>query len=123
VLDIAGGGRVALGHGCVLLDGCRLHVRGATVTIGAGAVLGERCAVLAHDAVEIGERCVIGDGAVLVDFAHAYDDVERPVREQPLATAPVVVGAGARIGPGALLERGTRVPAGGAVDALQVVRA
>jgi acetyltransferase-like isoleucine patch superfamily enzyme len=117
VLDVAAGARVVLGDGCVLLDGCRIHARGAEVRIGAGALLGERCAILAHERVTVGPRSMLGDGVVLVDFAHAHEDVDRPVRHQPLETAPVEIGNGARIGPGAVLERGARVAPGGTVPA------
>jgi len=45
-----------------------------------------------------------------------------PVRLQPLRTAPVVVGAGAIIGPGVVVERGGRVAPGAIVLANTVVR-
>jgi acetyltransferase-like isoleucine patch superfamily enzyme len=124
VLDLAGGARVTLEDGCVLLEGCRIHARdGAQVRIGAGALLGERCVVLAHERVEVGAGAVLGDGAVLVDFAHAHDDVERPVRSQPLLTAPVVIGEGARVGAGAVVERGAVVTAARPVGANTVLGA
>jgi acetyltransferase-like isoleucine patch superfamily enzyme len=100
-----------------------VHARGtAVVRIGAGAVLGERCVILAHDRVEIGAGARLGVGVVVVDFAHAFDDVERPVRQQPLRTAPVVVGDRAILGPGTVVEPGGRVAAGATVMANTVVR-
>lgn len=120
-LEAAAGARIVLGDGCVLLDGCRIHARAGVVRIGAGAVLGERCAVLCHERVDVGPGCLLGDGVVLVDFAHEHGDPERPVRHQPLVTAPVVLGARARVGPGAVLERGARVAAGAQVAAHHVV--
>jgi carbonic anhydrase/acetyltransferase-like protein (isoleucine patch superfamily) len=122
VLDVSGGAHVTLEDGCVLLDGCRIHARDrAQVRIGARALLGERCVVLAHERVEVGHGAVLGDGAVLVDFAHAHADVERPVRLQGLQTSAVVVGDGARVGAGAVVERGARVTAGRPVPANSVV--
>ena len=97
----------------MLGDGTRIHARnGAAVTVGPGAVLGARCALLAHAGIQVGARALLGDGVVLVDFDHAYDDPERPVREQGLRTAPIAVGARCRIGPGAVLERGVRLEDG-----------
>ena len=116
VLDLAGGATVTLGDGCVLGDGTRIHARnGAAVTVGPGAVLGARCALLSHAGIQVGARALLGDGVVLVDFDHAYDDPERPVREQGLRTAPIAVGARCRLGPGAVLERGVRLEDGAEV--------
>jgi acetyltransferase-like isoleucine patch superfamily enzyme len=78
--------------------------------------------ILAHERVEVGAGARLGDGVVLIDFAHAHDDVETPVRHQPVLTAPVVVGAGAVVGPGAVVERGGRVAPGAVVPANTVVR-
>jgi len=91
------------------------------VRIGPGAVLGERCAVLCHHGIEVGAGARLGDGVVLVDFEHAHDDVETPVRLQPLWTGAIRVGDRARIGPGAVLERGVVVAPGGEVGANTVL--
>ncbi|MGI8621963.1 MAG: acyltransferase [Solirubrobacteraceae bacterium] len=122
VFEVAVGARVTLGDGCVLGDGCRLHVRAGTVRIGAGAILGERCVLLAHAGIDVGDRCVLGDEVVLVDVAHRHDDPERPTRQQALDAAPISVGAGARLGPRAVVERGVSVPPGATVAAQTVVR-
>jgi acetyltransferase-like isoleucine patch superfamily enzyme len=122
-LDVDPTATLEVAGDAVLGEGTRVHARGsAVVRIGAGAVLGERCVILSHDHVEIGAGARLGDGVVLVDFAHAHDDVDRPVRHQPLQTAPVIVGAGAVVGPGAVVEPGGRVPPGATVLANTVVR-
>ena len=47
---------------------CRFHLgAGAAVAIGAGARLGERCVVAAHERIEIGARARLGDEVVLID--------------------------------------------------------
>jgi acetyltransferase-like isoleucine patch superfamily enzyme len=121
-VDAGTGASVVLGPGVALGDGCRFHVSGVgTVLIGAGTVLGERCAISAHERVAIGEHCLLADEVVIGDFDHRFEDVERPVRAQGVATAPVVVGDGVRIGPGAALLRGVVVGAGAAVGAHAVV--
>jgi acetyltransferase-like isoleucine patch superfamily enzyme len=113
--DVARGARVVVGDGAVLGAGCRLHVHAGSVEIGAGAHLGERCVVAAHERVEIGASCRLADEVVLVDFDHVAADPERPVREQGLVTAPVRVGAGAVLDRGACLLRGVTVGAGARV--------
>lgn len=121
--DVAPGAEVTLGDGCVLGDGTRILVRGGRVSVGAGAVLDERCTLVAHGGIEIGERARLGDGAVVVDFDHVFDDVERPIRLQPVECAPVTIGAGALIGIGASVLRGVSVGAGAVVGAHAVVTA
>jgi acetyltransferase-like isoleucine patch superfamily enzyme len=122
--DVAPGGRVVLGSGVALGDGCRLHVgAGATVTIGAGTTLGERCVLTAHDRITIGARCLLADEVVVVDGNPSFDDVERPVRQQGVVTAPVTIGDGVRIGPSAAVLPGVTVGANAAIAARAIVTA
>ncbi|MDX6681489.1 MAG: hypothetical protein QOG94_1528 [Solirubrobacteraceae bacterium] len=115
------GAQIVLGDGCRIGDGTRIVVQAGRVELGAGAVLGERCTVVAHSGVRIGASARLGDGAVIVDFDHVFEDVERPIRVQPLQSAPVAIDDGARIGLGASVLRGVRVGAGAIVDPRAVV--
>jgi acetyltransferase-like isoleucine patch superfamily enzyme len=120
--DLAPGALVSLGEGCRVGDRCRFHVgAGAVVAIGADARLGDRCVVAAHERVDIGARARLEDEVVLIDFDHDVGDVERPVREQPLLTAPVVIGERAVIGASAGVLRGVTVGAGARVGVRAVV--
>ena len=120
--DLGPGAVVALGDGCRVGDRCRFHVgAGAAVAIGADAQLGERCVVAAHERVEVGAGARLGDEVVLIDFDHDVEDVERPVREQHLLTAPVVIGDGAVVGTAAGVLRGVTVGAGARVGVRAVV--
>ncbi len=102
--------------------GTRIDVAdGATLEIGAGAVLGERCVIVCREAVTIGAGARLGDGVVLIDFDHGTDDVETPIRLQPLSTAPIAIGERARIDIGAAVLRGVTVGAGAHVGARSVV--
>ncbi|MBA3329121.1 MAG: hypothetical protein H0T43_12550 [Solirubrobacterales bacterium] len=121
--DVAPGAEVRLGAGCVLGERTRVLVRAGRVSIGAGAILGERCTLVAHGAITIGERARLGDGAVVVDFDHVFDDVERPIRLQPIESAPVTIGDGALIGIGASVLRGVTVGARAVVGPHAVVTA
>jgi acetyltransferase-like isoleucine patch superfamily enzyme len=122
--DVAPGGRVILGAGVALGDGCRLHVGGtAMVTIGAGTALGERCVLTAHDRITIGARCLLADEVVVLDGNPSFEDVERPVREQGIVPAPVAIGDEVRIGPSAAVLPGVTVGAGAAIGAHAVVTA
>jgi acetyltransferase-like isoleucine patch superfamily enzyme len=121
VIEVAPGATLELGEGCAIGDRCRVLVRGGTVKIGPGAVLGERCAITAHAGIEIGADAVLGDEAVVIDFDHRYEDANTPIRLQGLVTAPVVIGPGARIGTRAAIQRGVTIGDGAEVAAQSVV--
>ncbi len=115
--QVAPGALVVLGDGCLVGEGTRIVAApGCRVELGAGAVLGERCTIVAHSGVTIGAGATLGHGAVIVDFDHVFDDVERPIREQALRSTPVTIGAGATIGLGASVLRGVDVGARAIVD-------
>ena len=120
--EVAQGAEIVLGEGCLIGEATRIVVApGCRVEVGASAVLGERCTIVAHSGVTIGAGARLGHGAVVVDFDHVFDDVERPIREQPLESAPVTIGAGALIGLGASVLRGVVVGERATVDPRAVV--
>jgi hypothetical protein len=120
-LDAAPGARIELQDGCALGDGTRILAREGTVTIGRGAVLGERCTLVAHAGIAVGAGARFGDGAMVVDFDHRTEDPEAPIRLQGLAGAPVHIGARAAIGHGASILRGVTVGDGAIIGAHAVV--
>jgi acetyltransferase-like isoleucine patch superfamily enzyme len=120
-LDVARGARATIGDGVVLGPGCRLHVHAGSVEIGAGTRLGEKCVIATHERVEIGARCKLADGVVLVDFDHVAADPELPVREQGIVTGPVRVGDEAILDRGACVLRGATVASGDRVPPHAVV--
>ncbi|MEA2386745.1 MAG: hypothetical protein QOJ22_919, partial [Thermoleophilaceae bacterium] len=111
-LDVSPGADVHIDETARLGEGCRIHARGGVVRIGANAVLGDRCVLIAHAGIEIGDGAMLADEVVLIDFEHTHDDVETPVRLQPLRAKAIVVGPGARVGVGAALRPGARVQRG-----------
>ena len=116
-----GGGRVRLGDGCLLGPGARIEAPGGTVSIGAGARIGERSVIVALSEVTVGAGAVVGEWAVVSDVDPAAADVERPMRLQALSPEPIAIGDGARVGAHAALGSGARVAAGGTVGSYAVV--
>lgn len=110
-LSLSQGGRLVLGDGCRIGEKTRIVVHHGLVEIGAGAALGPRCTIVAHAGVTIGPGARLDEGTVIVDFDHVIDDVERPIRAQPLAATVVTIGEGVRIGLGASVLRGVTVGA------------
>ena len=119
-LDVAPGGRLTLGAGCVVGERTRFDVRGR-VDVGTDARLGARCAIASREQITLGARCVLGDEVVVMDFDHETADTERPVRLQGLLSAPVSVGEGARLDDAVVVLRGTTVGRGARVTTRSVV--
>ena len=117
---LAPGAVVTLEDGCEIGAGSRFHVSGQ-LRIGAGARLGERCVIAAHERIEVGAGARLDDEVVLIDFDHDLADVERPVRLQGLLTAPVIIGERALLAAGATVLRGVVVGAGARVQPRGVV--
>jgi acetyltransferase-like isoleucine patch superfamily enzyme len=122
-IAIAPGASVTLGDGVELGERVRIEAIAGPVRIGAGTRLGERCTLAATAGIEIGDGCRIGDYVLLTDSDPSFDDVETPVRLQPLRTAPIRVGDGARIGAHAAVLAGARVADGAVVGSYAVVTA
>jgi acetyltransferase-like isoleucine patch superfamily enzyme len=118
---IGPGAQLVIGDRCRLGDRTRIVVQQGRVELGAGARLDERCTIVAHAGVTIGAGAWLQDGAVLVDFDHVVEDVELPIRVQPLVATPIVVGERARIGLGSGVLRGVTIGADAVVGPHAVV--
>jgi acetyltransferase-like isoleucine patch superfamily enzyme len=108
-LQIARGGRVALGRWSWIGHGTKIRCHEGEVSIGAKTVLGQECTVSAYQRVEIGRECVLADRVMLIDFDHGAVEVERPIRLQGIYKRDVVVGNNVWIGYGACILRGVTV--------------
>ncbi len=120
-LEVLPGALLVIGDGCRIGERTRIVVQHGRVEIGPGARLGERCTIVAHAGVTIGAGAWLDDGAVLVDFDHVVDDVELPIRAQPLIATPIAIGERARIGLGSGVLRGVTVGADAVVGPHAVV--
>ena len=92
------------------------------LVIGDGAVIGARSTITAHDRIEIGAHVFFGQGVLVTDASHGYQDPERPIGEQFGLHQPVAIGAGSWIGHGAVILPGTRIGRNVVVAAGAVVR-
>ena len=67
--------------------------------------------IVARERVVVGEGASVGDWAIVSDAAQPGPgaDVEAPLREQPVATRPVTIAPGARVGAHAAIGAGASV--------------
>jgi acetyltransferase-like isoleucine patch superfamily enzyme len=116
---VASGARVVLEDGCVLGAGCRIEAAGGIVRIGPGALIGSRALLVSLTGIDVGAGCVVGEWATIADHEPTYEDPERPTRLQPLRTAAVRLGDGARIGAHAALLAGATIAPGEVVGSYE----
>jgi acetyltransferase-like isoleucine patch superfamily enzyme len=109
-LEVAPGARADIHPTATVGADSRIQVIAGALEIGADAVLGDGCVIVVRHGVRVGAAARLGDRVVLIDFGPSLDDVDRPVRQQPLRTAPITIGDGAIIGHGSVLEAGASVP-------------
>jgi len=91
--------------------------------IGDDTYIGYFGRITALGGVSIGRSVLIADRVYLSDTGHVYEDVSRPVKDQPLREGRrLEIGDGAWLGVGAVVVGGIRVGRGAVVGAGAVVR-
>jgi acetyltransferase-like isoleucine patch superfamily enzyme len=103
-LRIVGSRFVRLGDGVTVQYGAYIAVlqtssQTPALDIGSGTQVGNHSHIICTRKIEIGARVLIADRVYIADNLHEYQDVERPVMDQPLRQLePVAIGAGSWIG-------------------------
>jgi acetyltransferase-like isoleucine patch superfamily enzyme len=120
-LEIGKDATITLGRWSWLGKGCKLRAHEGKIEIGAKSVLGEDCTLSAYQHISIGRECIVADRAMLIDFDHKIDDVERPIRLQGIAKRDVRVGNNVWVGHGACVLRGVSVGDNSVIGANAVV--
>jgi acetyltransferase-like isoleucine patch superfamily enzyme len=76
-----------------------------------------------HERVELGSRAGLADLIVIVDSDHLHDGSSTWVMDQPVESAPIIVGANTLVGASVVLTRGAVIGPNSIVAAGAVVRA
>ena len=112
---------VELGRWSWIGDGCKIRAHEGVVSIGDRTVLGQECTISAFQHVSIGSQCILADRVMLIDFDHATNDAERPIRDQGIYKRDVRVDNNVWIGYGACLLRGVTAGDNSIIGSLAVV--
>jgi acetyltransferase-like isoleucine patch superfamily enzyme len=92
------GERVTLQYGAYIAVLC-LGQESPLLKIGAGTQVGNYSHIICTRRIEIGSSVLIADRVYIADNRHEYEDVARPVMDQPLRQLDdVSIGAGSWIG-------------------------
>lgn len=111
-------GPAGLDDGVVLL--CSGPVKSDKIVIRRGAYINRFTMLDASERIEIGSNCMIGPFCYITDHDHGHEK-DRPIGEQPLHSAPVVIGNNVWIGAGAIILKGVTIGDGAIVAAGSVV--
>jgi acetyltransferase-like isoleucine patch superfamily enzyme len=97
-LHIPTAGAFHVGPGVEFRRGFRAEIAGdGRVTIGAGTVFTYEVVVQCSTSIDIGERVMLAQGALVVDGSHRFRDVDAPVGEQGYDFRPIRIGDDAAI--------------------------
>lgn len=124
-------------HGVQLEGGSGEGIRcGDQVTINSmallqaskgGIVLGDRVEINNFSVINgtggvfIGNDTLIGPGVKVISYTHQYDDLTRPIREQPCPGLPVAIGANVWIGANAVILGGVSIGDGAIIAAGAII--
>ncbi len=104
---IQGARHIRMGSGAHVRSGCRIQVvesyagrapesapaSGPALIIGDGTLIGRFCHFTAVERIEIGRCVLFGEGVLVADHDHGFEDLETAPRDQPLSPGrPVVIG-------------------------------
>jgi acetyltransferase-like isoleucine patch superfamily enzyme len=79
------------------------------VIIGDGASFEQNFHLACAQEIVIGNKVAVTENVGIFDIWHPYQDVTRPIVDQPLQTAPVHIGEGSLIGMGAVIQPGVTI--------------
>jgi acetyltransferase-like isoleucine patch superfamily enzyme len=120
-LEVGPSARLHLGRWCWIGNDTKLRIHEGVVSVGAKSVLGQECTLSCYQHISIGRECIVADRAMLIDFDHAFGDVERPTRLQGIEKRDVRIGNNVWIGHGASILPGVTVGDNAVVGAAAVV--
>lgn len=115
-----GAGRISFGDRCVLDRDLTVECFGE-LTVGDRTVFGHRCTIGVRSRVSIGADSLIAEMVSIRDHDHRFADLHRPVRDQGVDVADVVIGRNVWLGSKVTVLKGVRIGDGAIVGAGAVV--
>lgn len=98
-LEIPHSGTFITGEAVEFRRGFRAEIAGdGRIVFGAGSVCTYNVLMQCTTAIDVGERCGIGQSAIVVDGNHRFRDISRPALDQGFNYRPITIADGATIG-------------------------
>ncbi|MDX2360034.1 MAG: acyltransferase [Crocinitomicaceae bacterium] len=112
--------KINLGKGCNLRYGVIIQGKG-TLTVGDRSFLSHHVIIGVNDKIEIGENVMIAQNVSIRDTDHNFVDLNIPMIEQGVTTAPIIIENNVWIGHGAVITKGITIHSGAIIGANSVV--
>lgn len=90
-------------------------------SIGENSYVSSFSVIGVNEKISIGKNVMIANAVSIRDTDHVFDDITKPMRDQGLVTAPVVIEDDVWIGHGAVITKGVTIGTGAVVAANAVV--
>lgn len=122
VISVGAEARISLGERNTLYPQVVIRLRegwletGCEVSFGPGVKIYETRAGL-----RIGDHCMLAGGVCISGVQHGLDDLERPMRQQPLLALPIVIEDDVWIGMNAVIQPGVTIGAHSVIGSGSVV--
>lgn len=106
-----------------IFPGLRMEIHGAgEVHIDRNVSIGQNLHLTCRGRLKIGEGTVISGNVMITDIDHEYQDIEKPILDQPHVVLPTAIGQNCFIGYGVCIQAGTTLGRHCIVGANSVVR-
>ena len=123
VLELLRAGRLEIGEGSLLEPG--VWITGGDrgrIRIGEGVFLNQGVMIAATDLVEIGDHCMLANGAFVTDADHRHDDPTRPITWQGFTSkGPTRLGDNVWLGANVVVTSGVTIGSRSVIGANSVV--
>jgi acetyltransferase-like isoleucine patch superfamily enzyme len=100
------GGAVRVGADARIRDYGLLEASGGEIAIGESVQFGAQVCLHATERIALGDHVTVGERTSMFDSDHRHDGSDAPVVDQPVAVAPISIGANTFIGANSLVLRG-----------------
>lgn len=119
-LILGRGADLQIGERCVIDRAMTIECRGR-LQIGARSIFGHHCTLAAYETLIIGEDSLLAEMVSIRDHDHRFDDLEKPIWDQGMVCAPIVIGRNVWIGAKATVVKGVTIGHGAIIGANAVV--
>jgi acetyltransferase-like isoleucine patch superfamily enzyme len=114
-------GRIELQDDVWLSQGSYLVTGQSEVLIGPMTYIGHRCLIYGHAGVQVGRDVLLANDVQLICGNHTFARRDMPIRAQPTAGEPIVIGDDVWLGASAIVLGGVTVGQGSVVGAGSLV--